>query len=167
MLEAFSEYWVYIGSAVAVIALLIFLLGSSAKQHIDIDERDRDVLRPTLDRNGGAPSKRPPSPYPYRFRPPPRSPLPRDNMLVLKGVGPQIASRLDTFNFTRFEHIAVWREDQYEAIAEMLGEPVERIIEDRWVEQAKLLAAERYEEYEAIFGKINQADLNRFKEDSF
>jgi predicted flap endonuclease-1-like 5' DNA nuclease len=165
MLDALLEYWVYIAVGVAVVALAIFLLTDDNKQHIDIADSGSTAASPTLDK--GNRTLRPGlSPYPYKYTAPQRSPLPRDNLLVLKGVGPRIAARLDTFNFTRYEHIAVWKEEDYVDIADMLGEPVERIIEDRWVEQCRLLAAERFDEYEAEYGKINQEDYNRFKDDS-
>jgi hypothetical protein len=165
MLDWLLEYWVYIAVGVAVIGLAIFLLGRESKQHIDIANSGRTSATPTLP--PGNRTLRPGlGPYPYKYIAPQRSPLPRDNLLVIKGVGPRIAARLDTFNFTRYEHIAVWKEEDYVDIGVMLGEPVERIIEDRWVEQCRLLAAERFEEYEKEYGKINQEDYNRFKEDS-
>jgi len=167
MLELMTEYWVYIVSAIVVVGLLVFLLGGDSKQHIDILEDNPIVARQTLSRgSGSAQSLKANYPYPYKYKAPPRSPLPRDNMLVLKGVGPMVASRLDTFNFTRYEHVAVWKREDYEDIAVMLGQPVERIIEDRWVEQCILLAAGRYEEYEAEYGKIDQEAFNRFKNDT-
>ncbi len=165
MLEALSAYWVYIVAGVVVVGLLIFLLGGDSKQHIDILDENPIAPSQTLGR-GGSGAKPVASPYPYKYKAPPRSPLPRDNLLVLKGVGPHIAARLDTFNFTRYEHIAVWRREDYEDIAVMIGYPVERIVDDRWVEQCKLLAAERYEEYEAEYGKIDPEEFNRFKDDT-
>jgi predicted flap endonuclease-1-like 5' DNA nuclease len=163
MLAALSEYWIYIAIAAGLIGLAVFLLTGDTKQHIDITDSTTNGARPTLEK-GGMIQPRGPNPYPYKYKAPPRSPLPRDNLLVLKGVGPMIAARLDTFNFTRFEHIAVWKEEDYVDIAEMLGEPVERIIADRWVEQAKLLAAENFADYEAEYGKIDPEVFNRFKD---
>jgi predicted flap endonuclease-1-like 5' DNA nuclease len=149
-------------NTVAVIGLAIFLLTGDTKQHIDINEGTNGAGRPTLDK-GSVISQRGPHPYPYKYKAPPRPTLPRDNLLVMKGVGPAIAARLDMFNFTRYDQIAAWKREDYVDIAEMLGEPVERIIEDRWVEQAKLLAAEKYAEYEAEYGKIDPEVMNRFK----
>lgn len=166
MLETLSAYWVYIVAGIAAVGLLIFLLSGDSKQHIDINEDNPIAPRQTLARGGSSSQPIKPSPYPYKYKAPPRSPLPRDNLLVLKGVGPLTASRLDTFNFTRYEHIATWKREDYEDIAVMLGQPVERIIEDEWVEQCKLLAAERFEEYEAKYGKIDQEAYNRFKNDT-
>lgn len=167
MLNVLTEYWVYIVSGIVVVGLLVFLLGGDSKQHIDILEDNPIAPRQTLGRGSGSgQSLKANYPYPYKYKAPPRSPLPRDNMLVLKGVGPMVASRLDTFNFTRYEHVAVWKREDYEDIAVMLGQPVERIIEDRWVEQCILLAAGRYDEYEAEYGKIDQEAFNRFKTDT-
>jgi hypothetical protein len=165
MLDMLAEYWVYIAIGVGVIALAVYLLTGDNKQHIDIAQDNSTPNGPTLER--GSRSLRPGlGGYPYKYVAPPRSTLQRDNLLVLKGVGPKIAARLDTFNFTRYEQIAAWREEDYVDIAEMLGEPVERIVQDKWVEQCRLLAAERFGEYEAEFGKINQEDFNRFKDDT-
>ncbi len=167
MMELLGEYWVYIVAVIAVVGLLVFLLGGDKGKHIDIIGDSQSAPLQTLERGSGSlQSLKDNYPYPYKYKPPPRSPLPRDNMLVLKGVGPMVASRLDTFNFTRYEHIAVWKREDYVDIADMLGQPVERIIEDRWVEQCILLAAGRYEDYEAEYGKIDQEAFNRFKNDT-
>jgi predicted flap endonuclease-1-like 5' DNA nuclease len=162
MLDMLLEYWVYIAIGVVVVgAATVYLMGES-KQHIDIADKISTTPTPTL--NPGPRSLRPGlAPYPYKYTAPQRSPLLRDNLLVIKGVGPKIAARLDTFNFTRYEQIAAWKEEDYVDIGEMLGEPAERFVQDRWVEQCRLLAAERFEEYEAEYGKINQEDYNRFK----
>jgi predicted flap endonuclease-1-like 5' DNA nuclease len=161
MLEALAEYWIYIAVAVGIIAVVFFIVATRRKQHIDLT--DAATPRQTLGK-GGRQEPRGPHPFPYKYKAPPRPMLPRDNLLVLKGVGPNIAARLDTFNFTRFDQIAAWKKEDYVDIAEMLGEPVERIIADRWVEQAKLLAAGNYADYEAEYGKIDPEVLNRFKD---
>lgn len=79
---------------------------------------------------------------------------PGDVLTTLKGLGPKAASRLAELGVTHYEQIASWDEKQVEAIDAQMGAFKGRILRDRWVEQAKLLAAGDTEGFETKFGKL-------------
>ncbi len=163
MPEWLTEYWVYVLlSLLFVIGALVFI-SRRPKRRIDIEANSGASAQRTLSRNSGASDARPsPNPLP-RFNPPSDGPVRRDNLLVIKGMGAIYASRLDLAGFMRFEQIAAWTQDQLPDIAALIGVSVEKVAQDQWIEQAKLLASERHEEFEAKYGKINPEELNRFK----
>ncbi len=55
---------------------------------------------------------------------------------------------------THFEQIASWDEKEIDAIDAQMGAFKGRILRDRWVEQAGLLAAGDTEVFETKFGKL-------------
>jgi len=77
-----------------------------------------------------------------------------DTLTQLKGLGPKAAARLGELGVTRFAQIAAWDEADVAAIDAQMGAFKGRILRDRWVEQAALLAAEDREAFEAKFGKL-------------
>lgn len=79
---------------------------------------------------------------------------PGDNLTQLKGLGPKAASRLNELGVTRFEQIASWDESDVAAIDTQMGAFKGRIVRDRWVEQARLLAKGDTAAFEAEFGKL-------------
>jgi predicted flap endonuclease-1-like 5' DNA nuclease len=79
---------------------------------------------------------------------------PGDTLTTLKGLGPKAASRLAELGVSHFAQIASWSEKEVEAIDAQMGTFKGRILRDRWVEQAKLLAAGDTEAFEAKFGKL-------------
>lgn len=164
MFDALAEYWIYGVVALVVVVAAILLLARRGGRKIDIAaEQDREAVRRTLERRDAYGVPRDERGRPPMFMPQPKSPLPRHNLLMIKGMGFEFASRLDAVNVTRFEQIAAWTEIEQAGVADLLGEKVERIKNDRWLEQAALLAAERYDEYEAKFGRIPEVEMNRFK----
>jgi predicted flap endonuclease-1-like 5' DNA nuclease len=79
---------------------------------------------------------------------------PGDTLTTIKGLGPKAASRLAELGVTHFEQIASWGEKEVEAIDAQMGAFKGRIMRDRWVEQAALLAAGDTEGFETKFGKL-------------
>jgi predicted flap endonuclease-1-like 5' DNA nuclease len=77
-----------------------------------------------------------------------------DNLMHLKGVGPRLAKTLYDMGIGKFAKIAAWTEDDIARIDARLGPFAGRIKADRWVEQARLLAAGDIAAYEAEFGKV-------------
>lgn len=75
----------------------------------------------------------------------------------LKGVGPKFADKLAAVGITRIDQIAGWNEADIEVIDGQMGDFRGRIAGDRLVEQAVLLSAGRYTEYETLFGKLGSA----------
>ncbi len=155
-----SEYWVYIVVAAAIVVGVGIFLSRPPKKRIDI-ETTAAAPRRTLDRASDIgmiasvlPPVTPPSSDGH---------VDRDNLLIIKGTDAIYASRLDKAGYMRYEIIARWTDEQLPTIAAIIGVSVDKIRQDQWVEQAKLLAAERYDEFEARYGKMNREDLNRFK----
>jgi len=79
---------------------------------------------------------------------------PGDTLTQLKGLGPKAASRLNELGVTRFDQIASWNETDVAAIDAQMGAFKGRIVRDRWVEQARLLAKGDVVGFEAEFGKL-------------
>jgi predicted flap endonuclease-1-like 5' DNA nuclease len=75
-----------------------------------------------------------------------------DDLLLIKGVGPQLNSLLNGLGITRFDQIAGWSADDVQRIDAHLGVFKGRIVRDDWIEQAKLFAAGDMAGYAARFG---------------
>jgi predicted flap endonuclease-1-like 5' DNA nuclease len=82
---------------------------------------------------------------------------PPDNLQTLKGVGPKLASQLHEAGITRFEQIAGLSPTEAAALDAKMGAFRGRIERDRVVEQARFLARDDRDGYEAIFGKLGSA----------
>lgn len=80
---------------------------------------------------------------------------PPDDLTQLKGIGPKLNALLAGLGVTRFEQIARWGEEEIAKIDVHLGAFRGRIVRDRWVEQAGLLARGATEEFEARFGQLD------------
>ena len=87
---------------------------------------------------------------------PPLAPaqMPAAHLTQLKGLGPKLASTLAELGVTRIEQIAALTPAEAEALDARLGNFRGRITRDRWIEQARLLAAGDRAGYEAEFGKL-------------
>jgi len=79
---------------------------------------------------------------------------PPDDLQVLKGVGPKLASILNARGLTRYEQIAGLSPGQIETLDENLGAFRGRLTRDQVVEQADYLARGDREGFEARFGKL-------------
>ncbi|QJU57967.1 hypothetical protein HL653_09315 [Sphingomonas sp. AP4-R1] len=77
-----------------------------------------------------------------------------DTLTTLKGLGPKAESRLHELGVTRFDQIAAWTTDDVAAVDAQMGAFKGRIVRDKWVEQARLLAKGDTEAFEAQFGKL-------------
>lgn len=79
---------------------------------------------------------------------------PPDPLTTLKGLGPKAAARLNELGVTRFDQIAAWSDEDVARIAPQLGNFRDRVVRDRWVEQAGHLAIGDTAGFEAKFGKL-------------
>lgn len=77
-----------------------------------------------------------------------------DNLQLMKGVGPKLASLLGAEGITRFEQIAALSPDDLHRLDAHLGAFRGRLARDRIVEQAAFLAAGDRAGYEREFGRI-------------
>ncbi len=72
----------------------------------------------------------------------------------LKGLGPKVAARLAEAGVTTIGQIAALDDAQAQALDAQLGTFAGRMARDRWVDQARLLAAGDRAGFEAVFGKL-------------
>ncbi|MBN8820307.1 MAG: hypothetical protein J0I80_16490 [Sphingomonas sp.] len=77
-----------------------------------------------------------------------------DNLLLIKGVGPQLARLLNSLGVYRFDDIASWMPEDIELIDSHLGSFRGHIIRDEWIQQARLLARGDMETFNERYGHI-------------
>lgn len=77
-----------------------------------------------------------------------------DELTVMKGVGPKLATLLASLGVTRFDQIAAWSDADIDRIDAQLGNFKGRARRDQWVEQAGYLAKGDRADFEAKFGRI-------------
>lgn len=75
-------------------------------------------------------------------------------LTTLKGLGPRAAAALNECGIASVADIAVLSPADAAAIDAQLGPLAGRLARDRWVEQARLLAAGDIAAFEATFGKL-------------
>ncbi|HEY7007159.1 MAG TPA: hypothetical protein VH392_11845 [Sphingomicrobium sp.] len=80
--------------------------------------------------------------------------LPRDDLSMLKGVGPKFADALHAIGFYNFEQIATLSPVEVERLDAQLGAFRGRITRDRIIEQADYLARNDIDGFEQRFGKL-------------
>jgi predicted flap endonuclease-1-like 5' DNA nuclease len=80
--------------------------------------------------------------------------IPRDDLCMLKGVGPKFAEALHKAGFVNFEQIAGLTPVEIERLDQQLGAFRGRITRDRLVEQADYLARNDIDGFEQRFGKL-------------
>jgi len=92
---------------------------------------------------------------PARLEEPKGIPAPRggqpDNLKRISGIGPKIERTLHTLGFFHFDQLAGWTEDQVRWVENHLKFKG-RIAREKWLEQARLLAEGREEEFATVFG---------------
>lgn len=72
----------------------------------------------------------------------------------LKGLGPKVADRLAELGVTTVGQVAALTDDQAAALDAELGPFRGRMARDRWLEQARFLAAGDRAGFEAVFGRL-------------
>jgi len=80
--------------------------------------------------------------------------LPRDDLCLLKGVGPKFAEALHAAGFFNFGQIAGLSPVEIERLDRQLGAFAGRITRDRIVEQADYLSRNDTDGFEQRFGKL-------------
>ena len=78
----------------------------------------------------------------------------RTDLTQLKGLGPKLVAALAELGITRIDQIAALSPGQAADLDARLGNFRGRLARDRWIEQARLLAAGDRAAYEAEFGKL-------------
>jgi len=85
-------------------------------------------------------------------KPTPASAPAADDLKRIKGLGPKLVGLLNEQGITTFAQIAAWTDADVERVDASLGRFQGRITRDKWVEQAKLLAAGDESGFSATFG---------------
>ncbi len=75
-------------------------------------------------------------------------------LTMLKGLGPKAATRLAELGIASVDQLAALSPERISAIDAEMGNFTGRIARDRWVEQARLLAAGDLTGFEKAFGKL-------------
>lgn len=75
-----------------------------------------------------------------------------DDLLKIKGIGPKLNGVLNGLGVHRFDQIANWSAGDVDKVDDHLGAFKDRIGQEEWIPQAKLLAAGNNSEWERIYG---------------
>ena len=73
---------------------------------------------------------------------------------TLKGLGPKLTTRLGELGITTVGQVASLTEDEAMRLDAQLGPFSGRMTRDRWIEQARFLAAGDTAGFEAAFGRL-------------
>jgi hypothetical protein len=85
---------------------------------------------------------------------PDEQPADADPLTRIKGLGPKAAARLNALGITRYVQLAELDPAAAEALDAQMGPFKGRLTRDRWIDQARLLAAGDIATFEAEFGKL-------------
>jgi predicted flap endonuclease-1-like 5' DNA nuclease len=75
---------------------------------------------------------------------------------TLKGLGPKLTARLAELGITTVGQVAALSDDEAMRLDAQLGPFAGRITRDRWIEQARFLAAGDPAGFEAVFGRLTR-----------
>ncbi|CAN5144796.1 hypothetical protein BH09PSE3_BH09PSE3_27900 [soil metagenome] len=149
MLTSFGQYWPV--AIILVILALAIIFWARRRKHVSLDTEQS--ITPTLSRKVEPAVLEPDAKHPF-FRIEPMAGTP-DNLLEIKGLGPRIAMMLNGLGVTRFEQIARLTPDEQEQLDHHLGPFKGRIDQDRWIDQARMLASGDRAAFESEFGKLD------------
>jgi predicted flap endonuclease-1-like 5' DNA nuclease len=147
----------------AVLAMLVvvaIVYGVRAKHRRDVAERqviehaEEAGIRPAADaRQPAPPPPPPPPPAPVAAAADINGPAARP-VTLLKGLGPKVAARLGELGVTNVGQLAALDHDAAARLDAQLGAFQGRMERDRWIEQARFLAADDVTGFEAVFGRL-------------
>lgn len=80
-----------------------------------------------------------------------------DDLTLIRDIGVSQAKRLRALGITRFAQIGAWSSAQVHYYGRRLGDAGERIVQERWPEQARLLAEGDLAGFAARFGMADSA----------
>jgi predicted flap endonuclease-1-like 5' DNA nuclease len=153
-----------IGAAVVLLALVLLVLARSGRKPIErpADADGIAMVRPATEFAPMLPDEPLPEPgaalaptlSPAELAPRPAPAGPPDPLTRMKGLGPKAQATLAGLGVTRYEQIAAWSDADIARIDAEMGAFKGRIVRDRWVEQARHLAADDVAGFEAVFGKL-------------
>lgn len=155
---------VIIGAAVVLLVLVLLLLARTGRKTPEGPAEDGiAMVRPATELSPSADEPLPePSAAPglatAELAPAPAAASvtdgPPDPLTRLKGLGPKAEATLHALGITRYEQIAAWSDADVARVDGQMGAFKGRIARDRWVEQARFLAAGDIAGFETAFGKL-------------
>jgi predicted flap endonuclease-1-like 5' DNA nuclease len=160
---------IIIGAAVLVLALVLFLLARTGSKPIEGPKQGAFEDRAGIDAATEFSPVMPDEPLPEpgaaiaagisaaEYGAEPSEPVadgPPDPLTRMKGLGPKAEAVLHGLGITRYAQIAAWSAADVARIDPQMGAFKGRIARDRWVEQARYLAADDVTGFEAVFGKL-------------
>jgi predicted flap endonuclease-1-like 5' DNA nuclease len=80
-----------------------------------------------------------------------------DDLELIKGIGPKLNGVLNGLGVHRFDQIANWTAGDVDKVDDHLGAFKDRIGQEEWIPQAKLLAAGNHSEWQRIYGSAGGA----------
>jgi hypothetical protein len=153
-----------IGAAVLLLALVLFLLARTGRKPpegpaVEDDGiamvRPADTFSPVLpDEPLPEPGLAGPGVGTAELQPAAEALGPPDPLTRMKGLGPKAEALLNGMGVTRFDQIAAWSDADVARVDARMGAFQGRIARDRWVEQARYLAADDIAGFESVFGKL-------------
>jgi predicted flap endonuclease-1-like 5' DNA nuclease len=79
-----------------------------------------------------------------------------DDLEIIKGIGPKLNGVLNGLGVHRFDQIANWTAGDVDKVDDHLGAFKDRIGQEEWIPQAKLLAAGNTSEWQRIYGAAGE-----------
>jgi predicted flap endonuclease-1-like 5' DNA nuclease len=151
--------------AVALVLLAILLLGLARTGRRGLEgPADADgiaMVRPATELSPAADPLPEPTVAPgipvSEIAPPPHPVVPDgppDPLTRMKGLGPKAEAMLNGLGIIHYAQIAGWSAADIARVDAQMGAFRGRIERDRWVEQARYLAAGDVAGFEAVFGKL-------------
>jgi predicted flap endonuclease-1-like 5' DNA nuclease len=152
-----QDMWLWIAIAAGLVLLLAAVLFLRRGQRVDLGLTDDAAPTPTLSRQvQSEPVIAGPDPIAASIalavNAPPSG---ADDLRLIKGLGPRIATRLNELGITRFEQLAALDAAGVAKIDSQLGTFAGRITRDNWVDQASFLAKGDIAGFEAKYGKLD------------
>jgi len=75
-----------------------------------------------------------------------------DDLKRVNGIGPRYEQMLNDMGVTQYAHIAAWSQDKVDEVEKQLGFN-DRIDREKWVAQAQLLEAGKFDEHDRDYGR--------------
>lgn len=150
-----QDIWLWIAIAAGLALVLAAFLFLRRGQRVDLNIASDSAPSPTLARQR--------TPEPVIVGPPTiagpialavNAPT-ADDLRLIKGLGPRIATRLAELGITRFDQLAGLDAACVAEIDAQLGSFAGRITRDNWVDQAAFLAKGDIAGFEAKYGKLD------------
>jgi predicted flap endonuclease-1-like 5' DNA nuclease len=157
---------IIIGAAVLVLALVLFLLARTGRKPVEGPAQPTGEIDAATELSPVMPGEPLPEPgaaaaaglsaAEYAVEPVAESipDGPPDPLTRMKGLGPKAEAILHGLGITRYAQIAAWKDADVARVDAQLGAFKGRIARDRWVDQARFLAAGDTKGFEETFGKL-------------